>query len=286
MPPYENIAVPATAYTTQQLAEIYNQTRIDYIVPMPMNAKRMHEYIVHYDIDLEQSVIVTTEDGTPLGIGMLGVRNRRAWITRLGVMPNQRERRVGTFLMQKLIDNARDCDVQQVQLEVIDGNEPARRMFLKFGFETVRDLLVVRRPPKPHAEGTQPLVHKLSQLDESEIPDYLAARELGASWVEETASLLNAEDLKGIHLEMGEGHGWAVFMATRFQLQHIVLWSTQTHYNEIMFALLYYIHELYPNRDTKVENVPADHPTWPVYHAHGYVIDFRRIEMLLSLDNT
>ena len=38
---------------------------------------------------------------------MLGVRNRRAWITRLGVVPNQRERRVGTFLMEQLIARAR-----------------------------------------------------------------------------------------------------------------------------------------------------------------------------------
>ena len=158
-------------------------------------------------------------------------------------------------------------------------------MFLKFGFEKIRDLLVVRRPPKPHAEGTQPLVHDLTQLDEDDIPDYLATREPGASWVEETASLLNAGDLKGIHVQMGEGHGWAVFMATRFQLQHIVLWSTEADYDEIMYALLYYIHELYPNRDTKVENVPADHPTWKAYHAHGYVVDFRRVEMLLTLDS-
>ena len=61
---FENIAVPASQYTYQQLADVYNQTRIDYIVPMPMNAKRMQEYIDHYDLDLDNSIIATTEKVT------------------------------------------------------------------------------------------------------------------------------------------------------------------------------------------------------------------------------
>jgi len=281
---FKNLAVPACNYTYEELAEIYNQTRIDYIVPMPMNTKRMREYVSNYDVNLDYSVVVTSEEGEPIGIGMLGLRNGSGWITRLGVTPNQRERRVGTFLMKSLISNARTCGVDQVQLEVIVGNDPAYNMFLKFGFEPVRELLVIRRPPRPHAAGTQPLVEYLNELVPDEIPHYLAGREEGASWVEETASLLNGGNLKGIHLRMGDGEGWAVFMATRFQLQHIVLQATETHYDEIMFALLYQIHEFYPNRDTKVENVPVDHPAWRAYHAHGYVVDFRRVEMMLSLN--
>jgi ribosomal protein S18 acetylase RimI-like enzyme len=279
----QNVAVPASEYTYDELAEIYNQTRIDYIVPMPMNARRMQEYVENYDVSLEQSVVATTEAGMPVGVGMLGLRDDRAWITRLGVLPNQRERRVGTFLMTELIKNARACNANYVQLEVIVGNEPAVRMFSKFGFEPVRELLIVRRPPKPHAEGTHPLVHELRELDEDEIVACLHEREPGASWVEETASLLNAGKLKGIRVRMGGGEGWAAFMANRFQIQHIVLHATETHYDEITFALLYYIHELYPNRDTKVENVPVNHPTWKAYHTHGYVIDFRRTEMVLRL---
>ena len=280
--PY-NVAVPASEYTFDDLAEIYNQTRIDYIVPMPMNGRRMKQYVENYDIDLEHSVIANTEAGQPVGIAMLGVRDRRAWITRLGVVPNQRERRLGTFLMDHLIQNAKNRGAQLIQLEVIVGNEPARNMFVKFGFEPTRELLVVRRPPKPHAAGTHPLVHELRELNESEIYHCLEERELGASWVEETESLLNAGKLKGIRVRMGNGDGWAVFHATKFQIQHIVLWGTEENYEEITFALLYYIHELYPNRDTKVENVPSDHPSRYGFDLLGYVVDFRRTEMVLYL---
>ncbi|MEO1441638.1 MAG: GNAT family N-acetyltransferase [Chloroflexota bacterium] len=279
-----NIAAPCSQYDFNELAEIYNQTRIDYIVPMPMNGKRMKQYVTSYDINLDHSVVATTEDGDPIGIGMLGVRGPAAWITRLGVVPNQRERRVGSFLMTNLIDNARACNAHHIQLEVIVGNDPALNMFSKYGFEPTRELLVIRRPPRPHVEGTHPLVHELRELNDDEIHDCLMQREPGASWVEDTPSLLNAGSLKGIQIRMGEnGLGWVVFMCTRFQIQHVVLHATDEHYHEIMNGLLYYMHELYPNRDTKVENVPSDHPTWRAYGALGYVIDFKRTEMVMTL---
>jgi len=284
LPGSKNIAVPASDYTYDELAEIYNQTRIDYIVPMPMNGRRMQEYVENYDLDLDHSVIATTEDGKPLGLGMLGVRGERTWITRLGVVPNQRERRVGSFLMTHLIEHSRLCGAGHIQLEVIVGNEPAHRMFVKFGFSDVRELLVVRRPPKPHVPGTHPLVHELRHLDDDEIHARLAEREPGASWVEQTPSLLNAGNLKGITVQMGrDAHGWAVFMCTQFQIQHIVLWATGDLYDEVTHALLYYIHELFPNRDTKVENIPTGHPRWGAFEKLQYVVSFRRTEMILPL---
>lgn len=279
-----NIAVPASNYTFDELADIYNQTRIDYIVPMPMNGRRMQDYVTNYDVNLDGSIIATDEAGNPLGIGMLGLRDNRTWITRLGVLPNKREHRVGSFLMTNLIENSQRINAKTVQLEVIVGNDPARRMFEKYGFRETRELLVIRRPPKPHVPGTHPLVHELRQLDENEIKKTLQKREPGATWVEETHSLLNAGNLKGISIQMGDdGSGWAVFMSTRFQLQHIVLQTTQQYQDELYFALLYYIHELFPNRDTIVENIPVNHPSWRAYQQLEYVVSFRRTEMLLVL---
>lgn len=31
--------IPTSQFTIEQLTAIYNQTRVDYLVPMPMNAK-------------------------------------------------------------------------------------------------------------------------------------------------------------------------------------------------------------------------------------------------------
>ncbi len=281
---FRNLAIPAIEYDFQQLAEIYNQTRVDYIVPMPMNAKRMQEYVVHYDIDLQNSIVATDEKRNPLGLAMLGVRDFRTWITRLGVSPDQRERQVGSFLMECLIENSRDIGANIVQLEVIVGNEPARHMFLKFGFRPTRELLVIRRPPKPLEVSPEIELTDYRELNEREIPLFLQQREMGATWVEESSSLLNGGSLKGIAIRTREGYGWVIFTATPLQIQHVVLHATRTpHYEQIMVALLYYMHSNFPNRDTKIENVPTMHPTWRAYQKLGYVISFRRIEMMLNL---
>ena len=37
--------IPADRYTIEELTDLYNQTRVDYLVPMPMNADRLGEYV-------------------------------------------------------------------------------------------------------------------------------------------------------------------------------------------------------------------------------------------------
>ena len=97
MPHLSNSAInliPAGQFTIDELTEIYNQTRVDYLVPMPMNAARLAKYVQDYDVDLARS-FVAVENGHLRGVAMLGVRNERTWITRLGVIPSTRRGGVG-----------------------------------------------------------------------------------------------------------------------------------------------------------------------------------------------
>ncbi|MDX1994217.1 MAG: GNAT family N-acetyltransferase [bacterium] len=277
------IAVPASNYDYERLAAIYNQARVDYIVPMPMNAKRMAEYVHNYDVNLECSVVSINQAGEETGIGMFGLRDdgqkRRGWITRLGVIPERRGYKVGQFITEKLLENgkARLCDL--VQLEVIVGNDPAHTLFRKLGFEDVRELLVIRRPPGPpevHPAFDQAAV---SQMSEEEIPFYLKLRAPGESWIEETPSLLNAGSMRGLRVEMGSERGWVLFQRTPFQLTHFVLSPDVS--EEISTALLYHVHKEYPMQDTKVENLAANSPAWPAFQRMGYMEVFRRTEMFL-----
>lgn len=277
------IGVPTSKYTDAALAEIYNQARTDYIVPMPMNAKRLREYIDHYDIDLDHSyVAVDTSDREPNGIIMMGARGDRGWVTRLGVIPERRRRRVGQFLMELLIQAAYDFNMRLVQLEVIKGNDPAQRLFEKMGFEFTRELLVIRRAPGRLADG--PYVPSGSEVTPitDNFTDVLTDRESNPSWVEETISLLNTHSLSGYHLTLPDGEtGWVVFQRSPFQLQHLTFNPDAS--PAMLTALLAQVHHSNPLQDTKVENVPADHPAWPIYQKFGYLESFRRNEMFLYL---
>lgn len=148
--PASQVAVRANNYSYAELADIYNQTRVDYIVPMPMNAKRMEAYVTRYDVQLDASFVSLTQTGQPTGIAMMGLRSGRAWVTRLGVMPEGRRLRTGRLLVDYLLAEARVRGAWMGQLEVIVGNTPALRLFETYGFAVTRELLVVRRPPDRH----------------------------------------------------------------------------------------------------------------------------------------
>jgi ribosomal protein S18 acetylase RimI-like enzyme len=275
-------AVPTSRYDFNELADIYNRAREDYIVPMPMNAKRMQEYVSSYDISLDSSFVAIAKDDEDVdGICMLGVRDNRTWITRLGVIPSRRRRRSGEFLMRAEMDESRRLGKKLMQLEVIKGNDPAHRLFQKLGFEPTRELLVIRRPPSPLAKELIPKM-EIEPIPNEMVFDVLAEREDGAAWTEETASLRNAGNMKGlrVRLESGES-GWIVFQRSPFQLSHFVLANQCS--EEMMDALVAAVHSQHPLQDTKLENLASLHPTWPVFKRYGYMIAFERIEMVVEL---
>ena len=270
--------VRASEYSFAELARIYSETRVDYLIPMPMNARRMEEYVRHYDVQLESSYVALSSADEEMGIGMLGRRENHSWITRLGVMPDQRGHQVGQFLVDKLIQTAREQGADQMQLEVILGNEPGHRLFVKSGFEEVRRLLVICRPP---AEITDSLTFESEPLTADAIRERLASRPSGASWIDENRSLLNIGRLAGLQVNLPSGQaGWIVFYETAFQLSHLVVGSEDT---QVALALLQAVHKRYPLLDTKVENLPLTSPLWLVFQRVGYIESFRRIEMRLAL---
>lgn len=275
-------AVPTAQYTFDELAGIYNRAREDYIVPMPMNAKRMAEYVTAYDIDLDASyVAVDCEDEEVNGVCMLGVRGDRTWITRLGVIPVRRRRKSGLFLMETEIEISHRIGKKFVQLEVIKGNDPAHRLFLRMGFVVTRELLVIRRPPGPVDPELIPEM-TIDPLEGEDVFEALASREPGAAWTEETSSLRNAGKMTGLYVTLPDGEeAWIVFQKSAFQLGHFVLAPDIS--DTMMHALIAAVHTTYSMQDTKIENVPILHPTWQVFQNFGYIVAFGRIEMLLDL---
>lgn len=281
---YTNVA--ASTYTYQELADIYNQTRVDYIVPMPMNGKRMEEYVNWYDIDLKASIVTLNGHSQIAALGMLGIRDTRGWITRLGVIPERRGRKMGLFAMETLLEHAIESGVCQVQLEVIHGNEPARHLFEKLGFVEARDILVLRRPPMP-VEVTAP-DGTFQKLDQSEIVSNLqhmaTTDDHDETWLHEPASLLNAGNLDGFSVTLDSGAtGWLIFRQSVFQVSHIVLHTPVTQTYEVALALLHHLHTHHPKQDTKQENVPVGGPLAAAFAAVGYGEVFARTEMVLSL---
>lgn len=278
----------ASNFSLQQLTDAYNQTRVDYIVPMPMNVERLKEYIRAYDVDLDSSWVAM--DGKIIfGLGMLGVRPGRAWITRVGVLPIGRRRGTGRAIVDRLLESADSLGCQEVWIEVIAGNEPAQQLFLTGGFAPTRELMVARRPPAHTSPlSAQGLVNgpdlDISETDHSQTLAYLEARPDRANWLNETESFRHADNLRGIHIDcQGRGSGWVAYQPNDFQLAHIVVGVLQGDPAQVAASTLSALHRQYPSRDAVMENMAADGAHWPGFVSVGYFEVFRRIEMVKQI---
>jgi ribosomal protein S18 acetylase RimI-like enzyme len=268
--------VSASRFSLKELTTIYNQTRVDYLVPMPMNIAKMTEYIHVYDIDLESS-FVAMHEGQMFGLGMLGVRSGRAWITRLGVLPTSRRHGAGGALMVALLEAAERSGIRFTMLEVIKNNAPAHRLFLKLGFCEAGELLILRRPPGP------PSAYPFGSVQWLTRPDVLALLETRPGlppWTNQTESLHNATDIFGLKVTLDDGaYGWLAFQRGRYVLARFVMQTEQGDPATVGRALLAHLHDKYFDLDTQTENIPVNDPHLPAFYEMGYVESFRRIEM-------
>lgn len=273
--------LPASSFSIEQLTAAYNETRVDYLVPMPMNAARLAEYIHLYDVDMDRSVVAV--DGSQiLGLAMLGIRPGRAWITRLGVLPVKRRGGIGETLMRRLLVNAEQLGINFTVLEVIKNNTPAHTLFRKLGFQEVQELLVLLRPPGPPS-AVPPA--EVRWLDQPQALALLNSRATSPTWLNETGSFANAHYVLGLSLTLPDGsRGWLAFQRQTFIIQRLVLTTEQGDPPIVGRALLAHLYQHHPYFDTHTENIPVDDPHLPALFAMGFVESFRRIEMVRHAD--
>ena len=271
--------IPASAFSYEELTDAYNHTRVDYMVPMPMNVHKLREYVETYDVDMDASAVAV--DGYEiLGLGMLGVRGGRAWITRLGVIRRNRRRGAGSTIAGHLIEQARQKRLDYVILEVIKNNVPAHSLFLKYGFRETRELVVLRRPPGP--PKIEAPAAKIISMPYARALELLDRRASTPSWLDEKESLINAGNLEAFYATLADGsEGWMVYQNTVFQLGRIVIQTEKGDPLQVGRALLYHLHAEHSAQDTKTENLPAADPHLAVFQQMGYLEMFLRIEMVL-----
>jgi GNAT superfamily N-acetyltransferase len=162
--------VPADRFSAAELAALFTRGYEGYAVPTTIDEPTMRFILDAWDIDLARSRVA---EG--VGICNLGVRGERGWIGGLGVAPEARRQGVGRALMEAVLDVAPPV----VELEVIEGNDAAKRLYDDLGFQTTRMLEVWSLPEVPEiaARSAEPAPLGQSGLpwqraDESLPPEY------------------------------------------------------------------------------------------------------------------
>ncbi len=256
--------IPADRFTIQELTDLYNQTRVDYLVPMPMNADRLSEYVHDFNVDLRQSCVARDANtGQVLGLSMLGIRQDIAWITRLGVLPSTRRTGAGSELMDWMLKNADALGMRETHLEVIKNNEPAYKLFIKKGFAETDTYLVMRHAPRPL---TDPLQGEVTWLDFDKALEKLENYPVHLTWINACKSMQNSPNTEGLHIKLPNGSsGWLVYRNTKFTLRstlsHLIMHTEKGEPQEVGMQLLSHLHTSFPNHDTYAENIHEDDPS-------------------------
>lgn len=147
--------------------KVLNHSFRDYIVKIQFDARILLRTIRYDQIDCSNSWIVE-EDGKDVGICLIA---RRGWSSRLAAMaiiPEARGRRIGTWLVDRLIREAAARGDQVMGLEVIEGNDPAIRLYESHGFKVVRRLMSF--------QASSPIVSnedEIREIDIREIADHV-----------------------------------------------------------------------------------------------------------------
>lgn len=153
----------ASNYSVPQLADLMNRGFEGYFISVELDASALFEIIRRNGIDLLESRIILA-DGEAVGLALIA---RRGWTSRLaamGIVTSARNGGVGTWTMERLIEEARARGEKEMVLEVIQQNTAGVKLYQKVGFKTVRNLYGYKLE-KPQIESTD-------ALQELDIRDY------------------------------------------------------------------------------------------------------------------
>ncbi len=145
---------PASDYPLPDLTQLLNLSFENYLVPITFNLSQFLMMIRKDSVDLAASRVLIADE-QPVGIALIA---RRGWTSRLaamGIAQNMRGKGTGFWLMEKLIQDARERNDHDMVLEVIEQNEYAVRLYKRCGFQNVRRLIgLVRKDANESAKNS------------------------------------------------------------------------------------------------------------------------------------
>jgi ribosomal protein S18 acetylase RimI-like enzyme len=132
---------PASSLSLADLTTLFNAGYEGYLIPFHVDEDALRWMTESFDIDLDASR-VAIRDGEPTGFANLALRGDEAWIGGVGVVTAARRQGLGEQLMLAVHEEAERRGVAKIWLEVIEENDAAYRLYLKLGYDFVREVEV------------------------------------------------------------------------------------------------------------------------------------------------
>jgi GNAT superfamily N-acetyltransferase len=179
--------VSAASLDRAALAALFTGVYAGYWHPIEIDEARLQRMTATYDLDLETSVVALDGDAV-IGLAVLAVRGREAWVGGMGVLPERRGAGIGELLTRRLLERGRERGVRRVRLEVLEQNAPAIDIYRRIGFVAARDVAVWKLEAAPAGGETEP-------ADVGEVLAALATTHGDAPWQRSTVTVANMRAL-------------------------------------------------------------------------------------------
>lgn len=157
----------ALGYDYAALARVSTRAFEGYLAPVAFDAASLEARVRTEAIDLSASKVLVL-DGAPAGVALVARRGRSARIAAMGLCAEARGKKLGKRLLDAVLADCVARGDRGVQLEVIEGNEPALALYRGAGFGAARRLVGWDCAPAPGEPAA------LAEVDPSEV-----ARALG-----------------------------------------------------------------------------------------------------------
>ena len=275
--------VPASQIDFKAFLDTFNAAYSDYFVPLHMESEPMRQLIHRDAIDMDASR-VALDGETPVGVGMLAVRGAQGWIGGLGVIASHRGQGIGRQLTIDLLEAARQLNMDQVQLEVIDANTVAHNLYKSLDFQETRALHLLERKPSQPATTDDTGITIQTLTSERALRHYASFHSVPNPWQRRSEALNVLADSMEAWVAMRERDvlayavGWATADVIRF-----MDCAMQTDADAAMTSLLNHVHQLEPGATASIINVGDDDPVLAVLRAAGYQNTGMQYEMRRAL---
>ncbi|WP_158960483.1 GNAT family N-acetyltransferase [Myroides fluvii] len=151
----------------KEIVQVLNASFADYIIPLQLNVEQLEMKITAENIQLNLSVGVL-DQGKLVGF-MLHALNPvdgklTAYNAATGVIPSHRGQGLVAKMYDWLLEQLAPLQVEQLVLEVIEGNNSAIRAYEKMGYHKARKLICF--------EGETVVTNQQDTVDIKELADY------------------------------------------------------------------------------------------------------------------
>jgi ribosomal protein S18 acetylase RimI-like enzyme len=275
---------PASRLGDEALAALFTAGYAGYYTPVTVDAAAFRAMVTTGDLDLGASRVGTVA-GEPVAFALLGVRGTRGWIGGMGVVGAQRGHGYGCAAMEAVLESGRARGLERVDLEVLEQNTPAFRIYEALGFRERRlfDVLVREPAPLPPGPTATPALEALTIRECLALhPAFHPAR---PPWQRDLPSLEHwAARLEAVGMRDATGIAcWVLYRRDGMRLNLADLALAQGRPKGWLEAVLRSLIGAQADSTLMLVNIPADDPSGEILRALGATVKFRQREMTLAL---